>query len=246
MNKTAKTARGFTLIELLVVIAIIAILASMLLPALALAKAKAQKTKCASDMRQLGVAITLFAGDHGDMFPPAAYQAGGDQLAWDTYINSYIGGKLPVADLEIGVVDSDTSPKVEWCPADAGVVVGWDPEGTFGRRTYAMNGVGPNWSVEYQVDTKNHSYPLPKADHGVGIYWQDNLAPDLDASSYKTSVVASPATTILLVEEPNAQNLVGNVWPSICLGPLATSADAGQANGDLFQLGQMLGEDLVP
>src|SRR5687767_9774641 len=61
--------RAFTLIELLVVIAIIAILASMLLPALARAKEHGKRIQCVNDIRQLGMSLMMYADDHDGYYP---------------------------------------------------------------------------------------------------------------------------------------------------------------------------------
>jgi prepilin-type N-terminal cleavage/methylation domain-containing protein/prepilin-type processing-associated H-X9-DG protein len=115
MKKNAK--QGFTLIELLVVIAIIAILAAMLLPVLAKAKQKAYGAACTSNLRQWGLALTMYVDDSNQIFPlpkiptatPGApgynenqplwqnfsdfHSAGQGDSAWFNGLPSYVAGK---------------------------------------------------------------------------------------------------------------------------------------------------------
>jgi prepilin-type N-terminal cleavage/methylation domain-containing protein/prepilin-type processing-associated H-X9-DG protein len=87
--KMKSTSEKFTLIELLVVIAIIAILASMLLPALTKAREKAKTIKCASSMKQIGTCFSLYTSDNDDTFPPGWLPAGATQQAWYFGVSKY-------------------------------------------------------------------------------------------------------------------------------------------------------------
>lgn len=106
---------GFTLIELLVVIAIIAVLASMLMPALAGAKGKAKRISCANNMKQLVMATSLYAEDNNQFYPPMqdSLETGGES-SWRPYLFKLVGKQAKIYDCPQEKKDVYANGTPEW------------------------------------------------------------------------------------------------------------------------------------
>jgi prepilin-type N-terminal cleavage/methylation domain-containing protein/prepilin-type processing-associated H-X9-DG protein len=134
---------GFTLIELLVVIAIIAILASLLLPALAKAKSKAQGTVCLNNLRQLALCWTMYADDYNDAMPRTSDVSYGNNSFKGVEPSWAVGDArrdVNTTNLQRGLLfPYNHSVGIFRCPADKSSVEG--QPGLPRTRTYQLGGL---------------------------------------------------------------------------------------------------------
>lgn len=159
LRKINMKVQKFTLIELLVVIAIIAILASMLLPALNRARESARTSTCVNNYKQLGSTLMLYANDYKGMTPPGVSGTGSTQYTWAALLA--VKNYLSVTQGKVTQLVCPEAMTRDW---GSGVY-----RGVWGGNTWDHNAIANYSSAPADVDVSGFVLP---AVGDPGFFWQ--------------------------------------------------------------------------
>jgi prepilin-type N-terminal cleavage/methylation domain-containing protein len=194
------SSRGFTLIELLVVIAIIAILAAILFPVFARAREAARKTSCASNLRQLGMATTMYVQDNDECFP-LHYTLPPNDTSGDYWFGSVTNG---VVDKTQGMLYPYTkNSQIQLCPSFTGQFVYQGATGGYGYNwIYLASNEAAGLYGNCSVNESEISRAANCIEFGDSASYNTFGSPP---GVYETFSLDPPSSTLGFGDYPNAQ-----------------------------------------